>query len=104
MLGSAYHGAGDDQASRKNYARAFELKDGRLTQEENFLATATYYWNITGNLEKENAVLVLYQQASPRSVAAANLLGINYSILGRNEEALQQFRWVLEHSPVPSAF
>ena len=104
MLGSAYHGAGDDQASRKNYARAFELKDGRLTQEENFLATATYYWNITGNLEKENAVLVLYQQAYPRSVAAANLLGINYSILGRNEEALQQFRWVLEHSPVPSAF
>jgi eukaryotic-like serine/threonine-protein kinase len=104
MLGSAYHGAGDDQASRKNYARAFELKDGRLTQEENFLATATYYWNITGNLEKENAVLVLYQQAYPRSVAAANLLGINYSQLGRKEEALQQWQWVLEHSPVPSAF
>jgi eukaryotic-like serine/threonine-protein kinase len=104
MLGSAYHGAGDDQASRKNYARAFELKDGRLTQEENFLATSTYYWNITGNLEKENAVLVLYQQAYPRSVAAANLLGINYAQLGRPEEALQQFTWVQEHSPVPSAF
>jgi eukaryotic-like serine/threonine-protein kinase len=104
MLGSAYHGAGDDQSSRKNYARAFELKDSRLTQEENFLATATYYWNITGNLEKENAVLVLYQQAYPRSVAAANLLGINYSMLGRSEEALQQWQWVLEHSPVRSAF
>jgi eukaryotic-like serine/threonine-protein kinase len=104
MLGSAYHGIGDDQASRKNFARAFELKDGRLTQEENFLVTATYYWNITGNLEKENVVLILYQQAYPRSVAAANLLGINYSQLGRNEEALQQFSWALEHSPVPSAF
>jgi eukaryotic-like serine/threonine-protein kinase len=104
MLGSAYHGIGDDQASRKNFLRAFELKDGRLTQEENFLATATYYWNITGNLEKENAVLILYQQAYPRSVAAANLLGINYSLLGRNEEALKQFSWTLEHSPVPSAF
>ncbi len=104
MLGSAYHGAGDDQASRKNYAQAFELKDGRLTQEENFLATATYYWNITGNLEKENAVLILYQQAYPRSAAAANLLGINYSMLGRKEEALEQWQWVLEHSPVPSAF
>src|SRR6202041_408841 len=104
MLGSAYHGVGDDQASRKNFARAFELKDGRLTQEENFLVTATYYWNITGNLEKENAVLVLYQQAYPRSVAAANLLGINYSMLGRNEESLQQFTWALEHFPVPSAF
>ena len=79
MLGGAYHGIGDEQASRKNFARAFELKDGRLTQEENFLITATYYWNITGNLEKEYAVLVLYQQVYPRSVNAANLLGINYA-------------------------
>ena len=62
MLGSSYHGVGDEEASRKNFARAFQLKDKRLTQEENFLATATYYWNITGNLEKENAVLILYQQ------------------------------------------
>ena len=40
MLGGAYHGIGDEQASRKNFARAFELKDGRLTQEENFQTTA----------------------------------------------------------------
>ncbi len=104
MLGSSYHGVGDEQASRKNFATAFQLKDKRLTQEENFLATATYYWNITGNLEKENAVLTLYQQVYPRSVNAANLLGINYSLLGRNEEALQQFNWAIEHSPQPSAF
>lgn len=104
MLGGAYHGIGDEQASRKNFARAFELKDARLTQEENFLITATYYWNITGNLEKEYAVLVLYQQAYPRSVNAANLLGINYSLRGRTEEALQQFNWAIEHSPVPAVY
>ena len=103
MLGSAYHSVGDEQASRKNFARAFELKDSRLTQEENFQTTATYHWNITGNLEKENAVLVLYQQAYPRSVFAANLLGIDYSQLGRTEEALQEFNWAIDHSPVPSA-
>src|SRR5271166_4900098 len=28
MLGGAYHGLGDEEASRKNFARAFELKDG----------------------------------------------------------------------------
>jgi eukaryotic-like serine/threonine-protein kinase len=104
MLGSSYHGIGEDEASRKNFARAFELKDKQLTQEENFLVTATYYWNITGNLEKENAVLTLYQQVYPRSVNAANLLGINYALLGRNEEALQEFNWTIEHSPEPSAF
>jgi eukaryotic-like serine/threonine-protein kinase len=104
MLGSSYHGIGEDASSRKNFARAFELKDKQLTQEENFLVTATYYWNITGNLEKENAVLTLYQQVYPRSVNAANLLGINYTLLGRKEEALQQFSWTIDHSPEPSAY
>lgn len=104
MLGSSYHGVGDEEASRKNFARAFQLKDKRLTQEENFLATATYYWNITGNLEKETAVLILYQQVYPRSAKAANLLGINYALLGRQQEALQQFNWTIDHSPEPSAF
>ena len=104
MLGSSYHGVGDEEASRKNFARAFQLKDKRLTQEENFLATATYYWNITGNLEKENAVLILYQQVYPRSLNAANLLGINYALLGRQQEALQWFSWTIDHSPEPSAF
>jgi DNA-binding winged helix-turn-helix (wHTH) protein/tetratricopeptide (TPR) repeat protein len=104
MLGGAYHGIGDEQASRKNFARAFELKDSRLTQEENFLATATYYWTITGNLEKEYAVLVLYQQAYPRSVNAANLLGVNYLQRGRSEEALQKFEWAIEHSSGPAVY
>src|SRR5580658_9213519 len=104
MLGASYHGVGDEEASRKNFARAFELKDKRLTQEENFLVTATYYWNVTGNLEKENAVLTLYQQVYPRSFNASNLLGINYVQTGRKEEALQQFNWTIEHSPEPSAF
>jgi DNA-binding winged helix-turn-helix (wHTH) protein/tetratricopeptide (TPR) repeat protein len=104
MLASSYHGVGDEEASRKNFARAFQLKDKRLTQEENFLATATYDWNVTGNLEKENAVLILYQQVYPRSLNAANLLGINYVLLGRPQEALQQFNWTIDHSPEPSAF
>ena len=104
MLGASYHGIGDEEASRKNFARAFELKDKRLTQEENFLVTATYYWNISGNLEKENAVLTLYQQVYPRSANAANLLGINYVQTGKKDEALQQFNWTIEHSPEPSAF
>jgi DNA-binding winged helix-turn-helix (wHTH) protein/Flp pilus assembly protein TadD len=104
MLGSSYHGIGEDEASRKNFAHAFELKDTHLTQEENFLATATYDWNITGNLEKMNAVLTLYQQVYPRSVNAANLMGINYVLTGRKEEALQEFSWTIDHSPEPSAF
>jgi eukaryotic-like serine/threonine-protein kinase len=102
-LGSAYHSIGDDEASRKNFSKAFELKDIRLTQEENFETTARYYDAITGNLEKEIAVGVLYKQAYPRNVGAYNLLGIAYAKLGRTEEALQEFDWAIGHSPVPSA-
>jgi eukaryotic-like serine/threonine-protein kinase len=104
MLGASYHAMGQEEDSRKNFARAFELKDKRLTQEENFLVTATYYWNVTGNLEKENAELTLYQQVYPRSFNAANLLGINYALMGKPEDALQQFNWTIEHSPEPTAF
>ncbi|HET7108913.1 MAG TPA: winged helix-turn-helix domain-containing protein [Candidatus Acidoferrum sp.] len=103
MLGSAYHGLGDEEASKKNIARAFELKDRRLTQEENFQTTALYHLSTTGNLEKATAVLVLYKQAYPRSAVAFNWLGITYAHLGRTEDALEEFYRAIDLSPVPSA-
>jgi tetratricopeptide (TPR) repeat protein len=102
MLGMAYYNVDDEQASRKNFAKAFELKDRRLTQEENFQTTALYHSAVTGNLEKEIAVLVLYKQSYPRSMSAYNMSGRAYALLGRMEEALQQFNWAIDHSPVPS--
>jgi eukaryotic-like serine/threonine-protein kinase len=103
MLGSAYHSIGDGEASRKSFARAFELRDRHLTQEENFQTTALYHLSITGNVDKATAVLVLYKQAYPRSALAYNLSGIAYAQLGRTEEALQEFYLAIDHSPVPSA-
>jgi eukaryotic-like serine/threonine-protein kinase len=102
MLGSAYYNTGDQQASRKNFAKAFNLKDGRLTQEENFQTTAFYHSAITGNLEKETAVLVLYKQAYPRSAFAHSMLGRDYGLQGRIEDALQEFHWAMDDSPIPS--
>jgi eukaryotic-like serine/threonine-protein kinase len=102
-LGTAYFSISNDQAAWKSFTQAYELKDGRLTQEENFQTTALYHAYVTGNLEKELAVLLLYQQAYPRSVFAANRLGISYMTLGRGDEGLQQFMWAIKHSPVPSA-
>jgi eukaryotic-like serine/threonine-protein kinase len=102
-LGRAYHSTGDDEASRKNFARAFELKDGRLTQQENFETMALYHAAITGNLEKESAVLNLYKLAYPHSVNAHNLLGIAQVFQGKIEEALREFTWSIDHSPVSSS-
>ncbi|MGH9747100.1 MAG: winged helix-turn-helix domain-containing protein [Candidatus Acidiferrales bacterium] len=102
-LSTAYFSLSDDQAAWKNIAKAYELKDARVTQEENFQVTALYHSYITGNLEKQTAVLVLYQQVYPRSVFAANRLGIAYAMQGRTEEALEKFTWAIDHSPVPTA-
>jgi tetratricopeptide (TPR) repeat protein len=103
MLGHAYFSVGDEEVAKKNFTKAYSLKDGRATQEENFQITVFYHSYITGNLEKEIAILLLYQQAYPRSVVAANRLGIAYAMSGRKEDALQQFNWAIAHSPVPSA-
>ncbi|MGB2590224.1 MAG: winged helix-turn-helix domain-containing protein [Candidatus Acidiferrum sp.] len=103
LLGRAQHSIGQSQEERASFARAFELKDRRLTQEENFETTALYYSAITGNLEKEATVVLLYRQIYPRSVDAANLLGINYAIMGKTQDALHEFQWAIDHSPVPSA-
>jgi eukaryotic-like serine/threonine-protein kinase len=103
LLGRAQHSIGQGQEERASFARAFELKDRRLTQEENFQTTALYYSAITGNPEKAATVLLLYRQIYPRSVDAANLLGINYAMMGKTEEALAEFQWAIAHSPVPSA-
>ena len=45
----------------------------------------------------------MYRQIYPRSVDAANLLGINYAMMGKTQNALQEFQWAIAHSPVPSA-
>jgi DNA-binding winged helix-turn-helix (wHTH) protein/tetratricopeptide (TPR) repeat protein len=103
MLGMAHYNVRDMEASRKNFAKAFELKDRRVTQEENFRMTALYHSAVTGDLEKELAVLGLYKQAYPRSVDAYSLSGRAYALLGRIEDALQEFLWAIDHSPVPSA-
>jgi eukaryotic-like serine/threonine-protein kinase len=103
LLGRAQHSIGQGQEERASFARAFELKDRRLTQEENFQTTALYYSAITGNPEKAAPVLLSYRQIYPRSVDAANLLGINYAMMGKTEEALEEFQWAIAHSPVPSA-
>ena len=99
MLGHAYFSVGDGEPPRRILllAKAFALKDGHVTQEENFQITAYYHSYITGNLEKEMAVLVLYQQTYPRSLIG-NGLGIVYSQLGKKEEALEKFEWTIDRS------
>jgi len=102
-LGAVSGNLGDREGARKYHGIAFELKDRRLTQEENFLTTALYHFNITGNMDKAMAELVLYKQTYPRSTIAHNVLGAVYFDLGRTEEALEEFQWAVANARVPAA-
>ena len=102
-LGAVSGNLGDSQAARKYHARAFGLRDRRLTQEENFLTTALYHSHITGNLNKALAELILYTQAYPRSTIAHNVLGSVYLRMGQKEEALQEFQRAVDLARVPAA-
>ncbi|HUL17506.1 MAG TPA: winged helix-turn-helix domain-containing protein [Terriglobales bacterium] len=103
MLGMAYNNVGDIQASKSNFEKAGGLKDRRLTEEENLQATALYDSAITGDLEREIAVLDLYKQEYPRTIEPYNLAGRAYALTGQMDLALHDFDWALEHSRVPSA-
>lgn len=103
MLGNLYASVGDGQASRKNFVKAFELKDGRLTQEESLLTSAVYHMNVSGDYEKAMAALVLYRQAYPRSTVAYNLLGLLHSRMGQTEEALGDLQAAIRLGRVPAA-
>ena len=103
VLGSVSVSLGDMQAGKKNYSIAFELNDGRMSQEERFLTAANYHLTVTGNLKKAIAELILYKDAYPRSTIARNVLGWAYFLMGRTEEARQEFHWANNHYRVPAA-
>ena len=103
-LGSAYHSVGDEEASRKSFARAFELKDSRLTQEENFETTARYEDSITGNLEKEIAVAVLFypSKAYPQRERLQPVGNCSCEAGQRgNGRGSQKFNWAINRLTCP---
>ena len=105
LLGRAQHSIGDRPGgSRLTLRRAFELKDRRLTQEENFQTTALYYSAITGNLEKEIAPSSFCTGKSTHAAwMPPTCWASHMRSMGRTQEALQEFQWAIAHSPVPSA-
>jgi len=80
-----------------------ELKDRRLTQEENFLTTAVYHFSVRATWKRQ----LLYLSCTSKRIHAARLLtmcwGSFYRQMGRTEEALQEFLWATNHARVPAA-
>jgi len=77
--------------------KAFELRD-RVSELERLTISQGYYISITGELDKATEVLEYMKQTYPRSPAQNNL-GVQYSVSGQYEKALEEFREAITLNP-----
>jgi tetratricopeptide (TPR) repeat protein len=89
-LGTDYHGMGQVGRAAAYYKKAFELRE-HASEREKLSIGATYYRNVTGELDKAARG---YQEliASYSRSAFLNSVGIIYGAQGRHESSIEALR------------
>jgi eukaryotic-like serine/threonine-protein kinase len=89
FLGRSYGDIGESALSAENTTKAYQLRD-RASDTEKFFIMATYYQQVTGNLEKARETYELWGQAYPREIRSPSLLsGAIYPVFGEYEKAIE---------------
>jgi eukaryotic-like serine/threonine-protein kinase len=87
-LASIYSNIGEGNRGMEYEKKAFALRN-RVSEREKFEITATYYWVVTGELDKEMQTEELWSQAYPRDGGPLNNLAVDYAMfLGQFEKAI----------------
>jgi serine/threonine protein kinase/tetratricopeptide (TPR) repeat protein len=97
-LGVSYGNLDQDNLSRENYTKAYELRE-RVSQRERYEIATQYYQFVTGELERaaqENELLI---HDFPHDPGNHSLLGVLYTQLGQYERAAALDREELEIDP-----
>ncbi len=97
-LATIYHNVGESELAREAATKSYQLRN-RVTEAERETIDARYYSYVTGDLEKSTQVYALAVRNYPESAAASIHLAINYSELGREDEAIPEFRRALQLDP-----
>jgi tetratricopeptide (TPR) repeat protein len=88
-LAIAYMNLGEVSQAAEYALKAYELR-GKVSEWERYAIEAFYYLGVTGELEKAETSLELWQQNYPRDWGPyVNLAGI-YTIFGNYEKALEE--------------
>jgi eukaryotic-like serine/threonine-protein kinase len=88
-LAVAYGNLRESDAAKENYQKAYDLRS-RVSVREDYIISAYYYNDVTGEIEKANQTYELYSQAYPRAWAPHNNLGGNFAALGQWEKGLSE--------------
>jgi len=97
-MGVIYTNAQEMELGRKNYQKAFDLRE-HATERERLYLTSHYYSAVAGDLEKAADVYKLWRQLYPQDVIAPNNLADIYEILGLPGQALEMAREALRIDP-----
>jgi eukaryotic-like serine/threonine-protein kinase len=97
-IGRMYFSLGELDRARAYYTKAFELRD-HASEREKLEITATYYENVTGELEK--AVNARKEQVDnfPRLSEPFEGLAIEYTLLGKYPPAIEAARHSIQLNP-----
>ena len=107
LLGIAYSSTGEAGTAAEYSQRAYELRD-RASEPERYFISATYYKEVTGNVEKAEEACKLWIQAYPREVQPhVFLAGSIYPLIGANEKVVEHAKEGIRlrpDFPIPYAF
>jgi tetratricopeptide (TPR) repeat protein len=99
LMGLLYSNIGESVLSVESTKKAYQLRD-RASDRERFFITNLYERNVTGNLEKEQQSLRLWEQTYPRDRDAHGLLsGFAFEGTGQYEKAIEEANIALGIDP-----
>ena len=98
-LGIAFTSIGEPSVGAESTRKAYELRD-RTSEAEKYFILATYYKEVTGNLEKAEQTCRLWIQDYPRSpMPHSYLAGAVYPPLGQYQKGVEEAREATRLSP-----
>jgi eukaryotic-like serine/threonine-protein kinase len=89
-LGACYQALLQWAAARKNYEKAFELRQ-RVSERERFAIESNYYQNATGETPGVIQTSIEWIRLYPSDSAPHSILGLSYLRSGETEKAAQAF-------------
>ncbi|MGA8870490.1 MAG: protein kinase [Candidatus Acidiferrales bacterium] len=105
VLGADYSNLGDTSLAVKNIKRAYDLRD-RVSDREKLGISATYFLEVTGDLNKAAQAHEFWANSYPRDSLAHEELGVTYMELGRYDQAIPSLLEAIRldpTSPIPYA-
>jgi eukaryotic-like serine/threonine-protein kinase len=97
-IGRTYRSLAELERARAYYTKAFELRD-HSSEREKLEISATYYENVTGELEKAIYARNEQVESYPRISEAYYRLALDYASLGKYEQASTSFVQAIQLNP-----